>query len=226
MPKINIVDFNKYFERDEAPAIEDKTDAEEMTMIQNQLKDDEPPTQPKPKRKPPSKKVVEPAVEQAVEPVAEPVATAKPKTPSRKVVEPAVEQAVEPVAEEETIEEPVIEDPVIQPLAKPEPKNKVRVTELHKCPDCGKEMTKKSLRYSHAQNCPAKKSENAIPKPPPKPLGLPKKMIVVKEETPKPTYVIPDEIIQQEILKRVDHLKTLRIQKKQDNIKKLAANIA
>ena len=220
MPKINIVDFNEHPKESE-PIDTSKTEAEELTMIQDEIKAEPIKT---PKKKKPTK-----AVEQAT---TEPVAEAPKRKPTQNVVEKVptvvkVERVEEPAAEESTVEEAVLEDPVIEP-PKPEPEvtpevkdnKKVRVTELHKCPDCGKEMTKKSLRYSHAQNCTAKKTQVEQPKV---------KQTLVKIHTPNQTtkeYVIPEEVIQQEILKRADNIKVARIQRKQENIKKLAQQIA
>ncbi len=58
-----------------------------------------------------------------------------------------------------------VEDPplAIEPIdTEPEPIGKTPVSntqtvELVECPDCNKKMTKKSLKYSHAKNCPANK---------------------------------------------------------------------
>ena len=118
---------------EQVAAPEDKTDAEEMTNVINEIKTED---------------------QLVAEPVAEPAAEPKPKraprgrAPSRKkVTEPEPEVvAVEPTVEETTVE-------VAVPEEKPAPVVKDRVA----CPDCGKEMSAKTLKYSHAPNCTVKK---------------------------------------------------------------------
>ena len=117
---------------EQVAAPEDKTDAEEMTNVIQEIK----------------------TVDEAV---AEPVAEPKPKraprgrAPTRKkVTEPEPEVvAVEPTVEETTVE-------VAVPEEKPAPVVKDRVA----CPDCGKEMSAKTLKYSHAPNCTVKKKQS------------------------------------------------------------------
>ena len=77
-----------------------------------------------------------------------------------------------------------------------EEQKNVRIQELVKCPDCGKNMTKKTLKYFHYKVCPkAKKQEETKPK---------KEKIKVKEieEIPKQ---IPDEPLTPKIPKKVDY---------------------
>ena len=120
----------------EEAAPEVKTDAEEMTNVINEIKTEDQPV---------------------AEPVAEPTAEPKPKraprgrAPSRKkVTEPEPEVvAVEPTVEETTVE-------VAVPEEKPVPVVKEKVA----CPDCGKEMSAKTLKYSHAPNCTVKKNQS------------------------------------------------------------------
>ena len=42
------------------------------------------------------------------------------------------------------------------------PVSNVKTVELVECPDCNKKMTKKTLKYSHAKNCVAKKVVPAV----------------------------------------------------------------
>ncbi len=67
--------------------------------------------------------------------------------------------------EMETIEdvEPVeehVETQVIPQAESLEEKqvSSIKTVELVECPECNKKMTKKSLKYSHAKNCPANKT--------------------------------------------------------------------
>ena len=76
------------------------------------------------KRKPAPKKAIIKPVEEIVEPV----------------IEPVVEQIVEPIIE------PVFEPP--KPKADP-----IREAQKVKCHHCNKEMSMKSLKYSHSRNC-------------------------------------------------------------------------
>ena len=88
----------------------------------------------------------------------EPVEVVKPKrtaAPKRKAA-PKKEPVKEVEIEEVKIEEPKIEEPKIEPKqeeSKREPKQEVKQTDKVKCQHCNKEMTAKSLRYSHSQNC-------------------------------------------------------------------------
>ena len=109
---------------------------------------------------------------------------------------------------------------------KPQSEKKIKTVELVSCPDCQKEMTKTTLRYSHAKNCAGK--------------PIVREELPVKRRTPvkaKPhevneiipagkTYIsIPEEILQQEINKRVKEQKEARIKAKAEKIKKLAEHI-
>ena len=122
------------FEQVAAP--EDKTDAEEMTNVINEIKT-----------------VPEPVVETVAEPVAEPKPKRAPRAraPSRKRVK---ELDAEFVAVEPTIEETTVEVTV------PEEKPAAVVKDKVACPDCGKEMSAKTLKYSHAPNCVIKKKQS------------------------------------------------------------------
>ena len=52
-----------------------------------------------------------------------------------------------------------VEEEVTQPLGlvQEQPVSNIKTVELVECPDCNKKLTKKSLKYSHAKNCPANK---------------------------------------------------------------------
>jgi len=120
---------------EEAAAPEDKTDAEEMTNVINEIKTvDEP--------------VAEPAAEPVVEP--KPKRAPRAKAPARKKVK---ELDAEVVAVEPSVDETSVV--VAVPEEKPAPVVKDKVA----CPDCGKEMSAKTLKYSHVPNCMAKKKQ-------------------------------------------------------------------
>ena len=125
---------------EQVAAPEDKTDAEEMTNVIQEIKT-----------------VAELVAEPVAEPTAEPTAEPKPKraprgrAPSRKRFK---ELDAEVVAVEPTVEETTVE--VAVPEEKPAPVVKDKVA----CPDCGKEMSAKTLKYSHAPNCTVKKKQS------------------------------------------------------------------
>ena len=89
--------------------------------------------------------------------MAEPVAEPKPKraprarAPTRKRVK---ELDAEVVAVEPTLEETTVE------VTLPEEKPAAVVKDKVACPDCGKEMSAKTLKYSHAPNCVIKKKQS------------------------------------------------------------------
>ena len=116
--------------------VEQKTDAEQMTDIINEVnttpQSDAPPL------------VIE---EEVVDTVEEPKAKAK-RAPSRgpSVRKPKV---VEP--------EPEVEAQAELPVEEVKPAEPAEATV--ECPDCGKMMSQKTLRYSHGPNCVAKKQK-------------------------------------------------------------------
>ena len=110
-----------------------KTEAQEMAEIINEVKDDEP--------------VSEPIVEASV-PEPKPKAKAKAKPRTKKTVE--VEK---PEVEVEASLDEVVAEVTLPVESKVESKVE--------CPDCGKQMSAKTLRYSHGPNCSAKKQKGS-----------------------------------------------------------------
>jgi hypothetical protein len=201
MPKINVVDFNSPPDNPEVENTEPTHEAEQLTEIHNTIKDIPEQPQPKPKTKRPKK----------VKPEPEPIEQESEEPPIPEVEGISPKEEIQPVEEIKPLEE-----------VKPEKnKNKVRVTELHKCEGCGKEMTKKSLRYSHAKNCPAQKP----PPPPPETKAKPKlkpqeEKVVVEKYVSIPQL---DSVLFQSLTQQA---RQQRMQRKQENIKKLALQIA
>ena len=115
---------------------DDKTDAEEMTNVINEIKTDDQP-------------VAEPVAEPATEP--KPKRAPRGRAPSRKRVK---ELDAEVVDVEPTLEETAVE------VTLPEEKPAAVVKDKVACPDCGKEMSAKTLKYSHAPNCTVKKKQS------------------------------------------------------------------
>ena len=120
---------------------EEKTDAEQMTEILQEVQQE-----PKEEQKE--------AVSDA--PVA---AKAKAKRASR------AKPKEEPVKEEPLKEEPQEVEPKEEKILTPEvadqreqePKAEAKIDDKVACPDCGKQMSAKTLKYSHVANCVTKK---------------------------------------------------------------------
>ena len=127
----------------EEPTPEVKTDAEEMTSVINELKtDDEPVAQEV------AEPVAEPSVaEPMVEPKAKPKRAPRAKAPSRKKV-----KEEEPVQADVVAVEPSLEETRVEVTVPEEKQAPAVVKEKVACPDCGKQMSAKTLKYSHAPN--------------------------------------------------------------------------
>ena len=73
----------------------------------------------------------------------------------------SIEDIPEPIEEQTpVVQEPQpVEEEVTQPLGlvQEQPVSNIKTVELVECPDCNKKLTKKSSKYSHAENCPANK---------------------------------------------------------------------
>ena len=54
-------------------------------------------------------------------------------------------------------EEPIDVQPVEEPIVEEPKVSNIKTVELVECPDCKKKLTMKSLKYSHAKNCIAKR---------------------------------------------------------------------
>ena len=155
---------------------EPKTDAEQLTELV---------------------KVVDAVPSNQIEVKHEPLVDKKPqakRAPKAKKEKPVLDAVVEVVSS--TINETVAEVEI--------PDEKI-FTENKKveCPDCGKQMSAKTLKYSHAPNCLFKKQ-------------------VDKEEAQMKT--IPAEVIEVEIQKRMSHAKSERLSRRQKQIESLVAN--
>ena len=178
--KIISVDLN--FPEKTEPPIETAPEVEDQKDEYAEVKEDaniiEAPTPeaPKPKRKAAAKKPV----------------TAFASAPAEAIAE--VEVETETVKEAE----PVKETPIETTQPKSEDTQKV------KCQHCNKEMTLKSLKYSHSKNClglkktiekvrnekVSQKTASAPPTPPP-PSPIPYTNIPVKIKQPQPAYNFP-----------------------------------
>ena len=186
---------------------EPKTEAQDMTDVMNEIKTSEPET----------------LVEPVAEPVAEPEQSPKPSPKPRAKRTPKAKAQPQPARGTSGEPEVVVTD--VTPDAKgTSPKGVlwtgetvVEVTvpeELNKeqkgvdkvsCPDCGKQMSAKTLKYSHGPNCLVKKKENNE----------------AKTERVQPS--VTDEMIEHEIEKRMNNKRVERITKRQKDLEQLAA---
>ena len=157
------------------------------------------------------------------EPMSEPPPEETPK-PKRK----AAPRKKKPIEEEKPVEEakPIEETKQVEEKTVEEnkPVKKTKTVELVKCEKCEKELTKRTLRYDHEKTCPGEpiKRENIPVK-----RRTPIKKNVPEEET---ISAIPNEVIEQEVKKRIQNISQERIQQrlkmKDERIKKLSAQIA
>ena len=128
-------------------------------------------------------------------------------------------------AEEEPVAEPLAIEDAPKPKAKRAPRAKAKaepeavpfeapdepqeaerraVADKVECPDCGEQMSSKTLRYSHAPNCAAKKKR--------------------QEEHQDVTPSVTDDMIENEVHKRLTNFREERVARKQKAIQNLIAN--
>ena len=176
---------------EEAVAPEVKTDAEEMTSVINELKTDQPIAE-----EPVAEAVAEAEAEPVAEPKAKPKRAPRAKASSRKKSnkEPETVQ-VEDAPAEPSVEEQVVAEVEAKPAAV---KDKVA------CPDCGKEMSAKTLKYSHGPNCVVKKKQAA--------------------DQPTEATAISEEVIEDLVQKRLTNVRQERLAKKQAMMEKLVSS--
>ena len=133
----------------------------------------------------------------------EPKEEEQPKPKAKRAPRKRAESVVEPVVEvTATVEETTVE------VALPEERTeaKTEATDKVACPDCGKQMSAKTLKYSHAPNCVVAKKQ-------------------AKQEDDNDDHRnIPEEIIEQEVKKRMNQTRADRIARKQEAVSKLIAN--
>ena len=161
-------------EQPEASVADDevKTDAQEMAEIINEVEVDEP----------------EPTVEASV-PEPKPKAKARAKREPKKPVEQFIEPEVEVNASLDEVEADV--------ALPDEPKVESKVS----CPDCGKQMSAKTLRYSHGPNCTAKKQKHS-----------------------EVDHSVIEEVIENEVQKRLHNSRAHRAVRRQEMVGKLMQN--
>ena len=140
---------------------------------------------------------------QEVKEVAEPAPVEEPvKEKAKKATPKAKAKAEEPPAEVK-VEEPVAE---VKEEAKTEAKSEAKVA----CPDCGKQMSAKTLKYSHVPNCTAKKQKNAENEP--------------EEGNADQNYHISAEIIENEVQRRLSCKRAERAARREEMVNRLMQN--
>ena len=76
------------------------------------------------------------------------------------------------------------------------------------CPDCGKQMSAKTLKYSHGPNCSSKKQKQGDDE-------------VAKEQIDKSVF---EEVIEHEVQKRLHNTRACRAVRRQEMVEKLMQN--
>ena len=196
---------------------EQKTDAQEMTEVLNEVNVVSEPVAVEPA-------AVEPA---AVEPVALPSESSGPKAKAKrasraKAPEPVAPEAFSRIEVTPALDETVapkafsgIEVALLPPESSgpSEPNKDAKASEKVSCPDCGKQMSAKTLKYSHVPNCLVKKQKETHGPPEP-PASSPSGVLGT---------TVTDEMIEQEIEKRMSNRRTERLNKRQKDLEKLVA---
>ena len=165
---------------------EENNDAEQMTDIINEVKVIEEPTDALPQA---------PQVEAEAPIVEAPKAKAKRASRAKPKEEPQVDTNS---SLDET--QVVVTIPTQEEEAKTEAKTDAKVS----CPDCGKQMSAKTLKYSHVPNCPAKKQQQS-------PRELPASSIM-------------EEVIENEVQKRMNNKRAERAARREEMVQKLMQN--
>ena len=109
---------------------------------------------------PPRKIKVVDVVNSNEPPEGQPVAAITDEPPEAENQPPEITTEPLEVVEPEVVEPEVVEPEVVEP--EQPAKNVVSTTktvDLVECPDCGKKMTMKTLKYSHAKNCTKNKKQ-------------------------------------------------------------------
>jgi len=158
---------------------EPKTDAQEMSELMHEVKTEQE------EKQEVAVQQDEPEPTTVTEEIKLPIAKRAPRKPKAKP-EPVINVTSTP-------------EEVIAEVEVPEAKTEQKVA----CPDCGKQMSAKTLKYSHAPNCVVKKN--------------------TKPEQVAERESITDEMIEQEIEKRMTNKRNERLVKRQKDLENLIA---
>jgi hypothetical protein len=198
---------------------EPKTDAQEMSEVINEIREVEEP-------------VVEevagslPQGSQTKGTVAEPSAPAPDVVPAKPKAKRASRAKTKAMPAEPVVEVTQTLEEVVAEVEIPQEENKeVKVAEKVKCPDCGKQMSAKTLKYSHGPNCVVKKKEAQE---------------VPRDDFPKDAFPkdasgagagashraepnVTDEMIEELIQTRMNSVKRERLVRREEALEKLVA---
>ena len=154
----------------------------------------------------------------------EEMATPQPEEKAKPKRKPAAKKAK---VEEEA---PMVDTPEPQtPEPEKQPEVNVKTVETFTCEKCGKgNLSKRTLRYTHPKVCPGQKVDRY--EVPVKKQAAPKKKTTptkqIQPEINNTNITISEEIIQNEISKRFNNIREIKLKQKEEKIKKLAQNIA
>ena len=117
------------------------------------------------------------------------------------VVKPKAKRASRAKPKEEPLKAELIEEQILTQ----EPKEEARIDDKVACPDCGKQMSAKTLKYSHVANCVTKKQKTKTEK---------------TEEQQYPTQMgeITEELIEHHIRTRSRAARALRRETMMNNL--------
>ncbi len=189
-------------------ALVEKTDAEEMTDFINKLNvADEAPEAPPQESKGTEAEGASPLPLAPSEPVA---LKAKAKRASRVKPkdEPREELKEEPEVE---VTSSVLDEVQVEVTIPEEEKTDAKVDAKVACPDCGKQMSAKTLKYSHVPNCPAKKQNDTLPKD------------TYGAHTRQRESVM-EEVIENEVQKRLQNKRSERAARREEMVQNLMKN--
>ena len=177
---------------------EGKTDAEQMTDIINVVS----------VSKEPDDALPEAPLVEAEAPVAPKAKASRAPKKAPVSVEPEVDVTI-PTQEDEAktvLTQQVTDQREAKTEAKTEAKSESKVS----CPDCGKQMSAKTLKYSHVPNCVAKKQNDALPKAPP--------------SQARQRESVMEEVIENEVQKRLQNRRSERAARREEMVQKLMQN--
>ena len=190
------------------------TEAEQMTELVKVIEDDKVTSAALADVMPTDAVSTEAVAEEAVKPKAK----RAPRAKKEKVVADELREAKANALPEASLgTEPVIDVPpqvppaaevvseAVPPEAPPAAEQTVKENKKVECPDCGKSMSAKTLRYSHGPNCLFKKQAD-------------------KEYNQAMMAKVPEEVIEAEVQKRMSCAKAERLSRRQKQIETLVQN--
>ena len=136
------------------------------------------------------------------------VAKAKAKRASRANPAVVVEPEVEVTASLDEVEAVVRIPHAVLTLSVSDRRDEIKIDTKVACPDCGKQMSAKTLKYSHGPNCLVKKQKQGDDE-------------VAREQIDKSVF---EEVIEHEVQKRLHNTRACRAVRRQEMVEKLMQN--